>query len=88
MTPTIDLIKNHRSIRKFTNEPITQEQLNEIIIVSKQASTSSHLQCVSIMRITDKELRSKIAHRSGQQSYIATAAEFLIFCTDFHETLK
>ncbi len=84
MTPTIDLIKNHRSIRKFTNEPITQEQLNEIIIASKQASTSSHLQCVSIMRITDKELRSKIAHLSGQQSYIATAAEFLIFCADFH----
>ncbi|MFQ8718385.1 MAG: oxygen-insensitive NADPH nitroreductase, partial [Enterobacter hormaechei] len=30
MTPTIDLLRSHRSIRHFTDEPITQAQREAI----------------------------------------------------------
>ena len=38
MTPTIDLLTSHRSIRHFTNEPITEAQ-REAIINSAQGNS-------------------------------------------------
>lgn len=53
MTPTIELLCAHRSIRHFTDEPITDAQREAIIASAQAASTSSFLQCSSIIRITD-----------------------------------
>lgn len=40
MTPTIELICGHRSIRHFTDEPISEAQ-REAIINSARATSSS-----------------------------------------------
>ena len=53
MTPTIDLLLSHRSIRHFTDEPITDAQREAIINSARATSSSSFLQCSSIIRITD-----------------------------------
>ena len=37
MTPTIDLICSHRSIRQFTDRPISPEQLPAIIDSARAA---------------------------------------------------
>ena len=89
MNTTIDLMKNHRSIRRFTKEPITPEQLASIIDAAKSASVSSFLQCTSIIRITESNQRTKIMALAKDQAYIKGAAEFLIFCADFnrHKTI-
>ncbi len=54
MTPTIELICGHRSIRHFTDEPISEAQREAIINSARATSSSSFLQCSSIIRITDK----------------------------------
>lgn len=84
MTPTIDLICSHRSIRQFTDRPISPEQLHAIIDSARAASSSSFLQLVSIIRITDPALRQQLVKLSGEQAYVAQAAEFLVFCADFN----
>ncbi|WP_250615344.1 nitroreductase family protein [Neisseria subflava] len=38
--PTLDTILSHRSIRRFTSEPITDEILNTLVRAGQQASTS------------------------------------------------
>jgi len=43
MTPTIDLLRSHRSIRHFTDEPITQAQREAIIDSARGTSSSSFL---------------------------------------------
>ncbi len=83
MNSVVDTIKGHRSIRSFKDEPITSEQLNTIIESGIAASSSSLLQVVSVIRITDKEKRQKLAELAGNQKYVATAAEFLVFCIDY-----
>lgn len=84
MTTLLEIIKSHRSIRSFTQQTIAPDVLHEIILAAQQASSSSFLQAASIIRITDPHLRSQVMKLSGEQSYIATAPEFLIFCADFH----
>ncbi|ARJ40607.1 nitroreductase A [Pantoea alhagi] len=88
MTPTIELLRTHRSIRAFTDQPISDEQREAIIAAAQSASTSSFLQCSSIIRITDKALREQMVTLSGGQQYVAQAAEFWVFCADFQRNLQ
>lgn len=84
MTPTIDLLRSHRSIRAFTDRAISDEQRAAILAAAQSASSSSFLQCTSIIRITDPALREQLVTLSGGQKYVAQAAEFWVFCADFN----
>ena len=81
--PTLDTILSHRSIRRFTSEPIAAEILNTLVRAGQQASTSNNLQCVSIIRVSDLALRQGIHEAAGSAPYIVHCAEFLLFCIDF-----
>lgn len=76
MTPTIELLRSHRSIRHFTDAPVSDEQRAAIIASAQAASTSSFLQCTSIIRITDPALRERLVPLTGGQQHVAQAAEF------------
>ncbi|WP_342595912.1 oxygen-insensitive NADPH nitroreductase [Salinicola lusitanus] len=84
MTPTIDLLRSHRSIRAFTDQPISDDQREAIIAAAQSASTSSFLQCSSIVRVTDTRLRDQLVELTGGQPWVAQAAEFWVFCADFN----
>ncbi|MDU5781295.1 MAG: oxygen-insensitive NADPH nitroreductase [Pantoea sp.] len=88
MTPTIDLLCSHRSIRAFTDQAIGAEQREAIIAAAQSASTSSFLQCSSIIRITDPALRQQLVTLTGGQQWVADAAEFWVFCADFNRHLQ
>ncbi|MCE0493207.1 oxygen-insensitive NADPH nitroreductase [Vibrio salinus] len=84
MTAVIDTIMKHRSIRKFKEDSIPASDLEKIIQAGISASSSSLLQVVSVIWVTDKEKRLKLADYAGGQPYVASAAEFLVFCIDYH----
>ncbi|AJR08120.1 oxygen-insensitive NADPH nitroreductase [Photobacterium gaetbulicola] len=84
MNQTIDTILHHRSIRKFTAEPISENLRTTILDCAIAASSSSFIQCVSIIRVTDCEKRLLLAEYAGGQEYVASAAEFFVFCADYN----
>ena len=84
MNQTIETILQHRSIRKFTAEPISEQQRNTILDCAIAASSSSFIQCVSIIRVTDQAKRELLAEYAGGQAYVASAAEFFVFCADYN----
>ncbi|SNY72357.1 oxygen-insensitive NADPH nitroreductase [Enterobacter sp. CC120223-11] len=88
MTPTIDLLLSHRSIRHFTDKPMTQAQREAIIASAQAAASSSFLQCSSIVRVTDPQLRQQLVEMTGGQQHVAQAAEFWVFCADFNRHLQ
>ncbi|PKR78445.1 oxygen-insensitive NADPH nitroreductase [Halalkalibacillus sediminis] len=83
MNETIQQIQNHRSIRKFKNEEITQKQIDEIIQSAQSASTSSYYQAYSIIGITDPELKKALRDVSGQQ-YVENNGHLFVFCADLN----
>jgi nitroreductase len=89
MNSTIETLLNHRSIRSFTAKPIAPEQLDAILSCGLAASSSSFIQCVSVIRVTNSTSREKMAEYAGGQVYVSTCAEFLVFCIDFqrHQTI-
>lgn len=58
---------SHRSIRHFTDEPISEAQ-REAIINSPCDVQFQFLQCSSIIRITDKALREELVTLTGGQN--------------------
>ena len=82
-TPTVlRLQASHRSIRRYTGEPIPEPVLIELIRAGQGAASSSFIQAYSVIRVTRPEARSTIARAAGNQPWIEQAAEFLVFCAD------
>ncbi|KXF83561.1 oxygen-insensitive NADPH nitroreductase [Enterovibrio coralii] len=88
MTPVVETLLAHRSIRKFEDKPLTEEQVAVIIDCARAASSSSFIQCTSIIRVVDKEKRRLLAEYAGNQAYVADAAEFFVWCLDFNRHLQ
>ena len=82
MSSVIDLLKSHRSIRKFTDKAIDPEVLNDIFLAGQAAATSSFLQGSTIIQVQNKSTRESLARLAGNQPYVESAAEFMIFCAD------
>ncbi|MCS7461278.1 NADPH-dependent oxidoreductase [Paenibacillus doosanensis] len=86
MNEVLQLIHQHRSIRKFKNIPLTAEQIEAIVDAAQMAPTSAHMQPFSIIGVTDHELRKKIAVHSENPS-IEECGYFFIFCADLHRMM-
>jgi FMN reductase (NADPH) len=84
MNETIALQLKHRSIRKFTNDPIPAEQKAAIIQAAQHAATSSNMQAYSIIGVTDSAMRQELAAFAGNQAYIMECPWFLVFCADLY----
>ncbi|WP_435237222.1 oxygen-insensitive NADPH nitroreductase [Psychromonas sp. PT13] len=82
MNQTIDLLKNHRSIRKFTSEKVSDEKLIAIIESAESAATSNFIQAYSVIRVTKPENRKQLAAFAGGQAWIEQCPVFLVFCAD------
>ena len=82
MSAVLELLKSHRSIRKFTDQPIAPRLMDEIFKAGQAAATSSFLQGSTIVRVVNRDNRTRLAELAGNQKYVATAAEFLVFCAD------
>ncbi|MCI2455304.1 nitroreductase family protein, partial [Listeria monocytogenes] len=70
MNKTIETILNHRSIRSFTDERLTEEEVLTLIKSAQAASTSSYVQAYSIIGVTDQKKKAKLAELAGNQPYV------------------
>lgn len=84
MNKVIETILNHRSIRKFEDKPLSKEQIEAIVASAQAASTSSFIQAYSIIGVTDKEKKKKLAELAGQQPYVEKNGHFFVFCADLY----
>ncbi|WP_079480506.1 oxygen-insensitive NADPH nitroreductase [Halobacillus salinus] len=88
MNQVIETILDHRSIRKFKDIPLTEDQISTIIEASQQASTSSYMMAYSIIGVTEQHKKEALADVSGQ-NYVKDNGHLLVFCADFHRvTIK
>lgn len=84
MNQVINTFINHRSIRKYKEEMLRDEDIDNIIRSAQMAPSSNNGQHASIISITDKETKAKIAELCGGQPWINQAPVFLIFVSDFY----
>nr|WP_275422733.1 oxygen-insensitive NADPH nitroreductase [Paenibacillus mucilaginosus] len=78
----IELLQNHRSIRKFKPDPLTPQQTEAIVTSAQMASTSSNVQAYTIIAVTDPAKKAELARLAGGQAYVEQCGLFLVFCAD------
>ena len=86
MSNTIEIIKNHRSIRQYLDKDVSDELIDEIVKAAQAMPNSINGQQTTVIVIKDKEKKAKLAELVGNQEYVAKAPVFLIFVMDFYRT--
>jgi nitroreductase len=84
MNEVINLLRSHRSVRKFTDQSISQSNLEELIKCGQSAATSSFIQACTVIQVEDRIKREQLAELAGNQPYVASAARFLVYCADMN----
>ncbi|WP_103660664.1 NADPH-dependent oxidoreductase [Lactobacillus sp. HT06-2] len=80
---TIDAQLNHKSIRKFKDTTLNQEQLETLYSVFSHTATSMFMQNASLLHITDPAKRAKIRELCGQK-YVGAEGDLFIFIVDLY----
>lgn len=80
---TIRLLIERSSCRSFFDRPIPEHIMNLILESGCRAATGGNLQPYSIIKVENRETRTKLAELCGDQPFIASAPVDLIFCLDF-----
>ncbi|MCF1685605.1 NADPH-dependent oxidoreductase [Tetragenococcus halophilus] len=81
MNSVIDLQLQHRSIRKFKKEALSEEIVSKLVKAGQHAATSNYAQSYSIISITDPKKKKAIAE-IGQQAHIAESGHLFIMLAD------
>ena len=84
----IDIVKNRRTIRKYTEQDIPEELLNELLEVAVRASNTGNMQLYSVVVTRDQSNKEKLAPAHFNQPMITTAPVVLTFCADANRFVK
>ena len=84
----LDTLNNRRSIRKYTNEDISDELLDELLVATSRSSTTGNMQVYSIIETRKKEMKEKLSPCHFNQPMVKEAPLVLTFCADFNRFNK
>lgn len=79
----LDLANAHRSIRSFTDQPIDESLLTELLYTGLRSSSSGNMQTWSVIVTQDSANKEKLFHAHFKQQMVNEAPMVLTFCADF-----
>ena len=79
-------IRNRRTIRKYTQQPISNELLNRLLEDASRTQTMGNLQLYSVIVTRSQEMKEKLAPAHFYQPMLREAPVVLTICADFRRT--
>lgn len=73
--------ERHRTVRRYTPEPMPPEHLDTILYAAQRAPTDATAQMYSFVRLTDPALRERLAELT-RNPHLAASAESFVVCLD------
>ena len=83
-TVTINLMRAHRSIRKFTAQPVPDGWIETIIEAAQWASSTCFRQTYSVIAVTEPDRKRELRRLCGGQRWVEECPVFLAFCADMN----
>ena len=78
-----DLIKNRRSMRKFTGEELTQDEVVALMKAALMSPSSKRTNCWQFVLVDNKELLKDLAHcKEAGSAFLADAALAVVVVAD------
>jgi nitroreductase len=79
-----DTILNHRTIRKYKEDPVPGKILDYILEAGTRASTTGNMQVYSIIVTTEPGIKEALSPCHFNQPMVKQAPVVLTFCADFN----
>ena len=79
---TISLLQNRVSVRKYKDQPVSEEMASAILEAAFRAPTSSNIQAYSVVVVRDRETLQQLSLTTGNQKHVAETPVFFAFCAD------
>ncbi len=83
MNETIRILKNRKSVRKYTGEPLPEAVKQEIIRAALRAPSAGAMMLYSIIDVTEQPVKDELALLCDHQPFIAQAPFVLVFLADY-----
>jgi nitroreductase len=81
MNQALEMLKERRSIRAYSSQPVAREVLEDIVDFGRQAATAMNEQPWEFVVVTDKAMLKRLPELTGHAQFIATAAAcILVIC--------
>ncbi len=85
----VDVVKQRRMVRSFTDEPVAPEAIDRIIDVARRGPSAGFSQGVEFVVVTDAAIREEIAQpyeamhtKSGHLNFVAQAPVQIVICAN------
>ena len=82
MNPVIQSLFDRKSVRAYTDQEISEQDIYTILSAATQAPTPGNQQLYTILRISDPELKHRLSISCDNQPFIERAKLVLVFCAD------
>lgn len=82
MNKTVKGLLERKSVRVFTDEPVSAEIKAQLFACAAAAPTAGNQQLYTVLDITDQSLKDTLAVTCDNQPFIAKAPVVLIICAD------
>lgn len=87
MSDLFSILRNHKSIRSFKDQPIPDELVEQVLADALVGTSSSgNLNSVSIILTRDRERKAKLCEYHSGQEMILEAPLLITFCADWFRT--
>lgn len=84
----LDVLNKHRSIRKYTNQSVSDDLLNEVLEAGIRASTTGNMQVYSVVVTREEARKEALSPCHFNQPMVKNAPVTLTFCADFNRFNK
>ena len=78
----IDFLRSLRSVRRFTDQPVPEEAIADMLTVARWTGSARNLQPWSFVVIKDREMLKTLAECEGSCKHLATAALGILLVMD------
>ena len=77
-----------RTIRKYAEQPVSEELLNRLLSEASRTQTMGNLQLYSVVVTRSAEMKQRLAPAHFNQPMVTHAPVVLTICADFHRTTR
>jgi len=88
MNKISEVLLNRRTIRKYSEEAVGDDILNELLTMACRASTTGNMQVYSIIITRDDAMKRELSPLHFNQKMVTEAKVVLTFCADFNRFNK
>ena len=84
----LEAIKERRSIRAFTDEKVSEKDVERLIDAARWAPSAGNTQPLELVVVKDKEMKRKLSEAALNQTFIQKAPVVIVVCADLNRSSR